>query len=80
MTNEKKRGATVSLRKKQSKFAINTAFLLLEAEKRGYEVTLGDAYRDHRLHGKYGEKAGYGHRNSNHKNRLAIDLNLFKDG
>lgn len=67
----------MSLREKQSRFTLNVAFLILEAEKRGYSVTFGDAFRDHRLHGKPGEKLGYGHRNSNHKNRLAIDLNLF---
>lgn len=45
----------------------------------GYEVTLGDAYRDARLHGAFGEKKGYGRMRSCHKVRLAIDLNLFKD-
>jgi hypothetical protein len=48
--------------------------LILEAEKRGYEVTLGDAYRDPRA------TFPYSHPKSNHYNRLAIDLNLFKDG
>jgi hypothetical protein len=46
----------------------------------GYEVSLGDAYRDPRVHGMVGVSKGYGHRNSAHKRRLAIDLNLFKDG
>lgn len=50
------------------------------AYEQGYELTLGDAYRDPRVHGIVGTKLGYGHPNSNHKNRLAIDLNLFKDG
>lgn len=50
------------------------------AYEQGYELTLGDAYRDHRLHGAPGVKLGYGHKDSNHKNRLAIDLNLFKAG
>ena len=68
------READVSLRKKQSQFALNVAMLILEAEKRGYEVTLGDAYRDPRA------TFPYSHPKSNHKNRLAIDLNLFKDG
>jgi len=54
--------------------------LIKHARKKGYELTLGDAYRDPRLHGMIGVKKGYGHRNSNHKRRLAIDLNLFKDG
>ena len=50
------------------------------AYEQGYELTIGDAYRDPRLHGAIGVKLGYGHANSNHKNRLAIDLNLFKGG
>lgn len=54
--------------------------LLIEIERRGYEVTLGDAYRDPRLHGEIGEKKGYGAAKSCHKSRLAIDLNLFKHG
>lgn len=70
----------MSLRKKQSRFALNCAFLVLEAEKMGYEVTEGDSYRDPRLHGEMGVKKGYGHRNSLHKLRLAKDYNLFKDG
>lgn len=54
--------------------------LINKAIELGYEVTLGDAYRDPRLHGAIGEKKGYGHSKSCHKIRLAIDLNLFKDG
>lgn len=54
--------------------------LINKAIELGYEVTLGDAYRDPRLHGAIGIKMGYGHSKSCHKLRLAIDLNLFKDG
>ena len=46
----------------------------------GYECTLGDAYRDPRSHGEMGSKIAYGRRHSAHKQRLAIDLNLFLDG
>lgn len=46
----------------------------------GYELTLGDGFRDPRVFGMLGEPKGYGHARSAHKNRLAIDLNLFKDG
>lgn len=46
----------------------------------GYELTLGDGFRDPRVFGMIGEPKGYGHARSAHKNRLAIDLNLFKDG
>lgn len=54
--------------------------LIDKAHDMGYECTAGDAYRDPRVFGVVGESLGYGHRNSNHKRRLAFDLNLFKDG
>jgi hypothetical protein len=54
--------------------------LVDKAHELGFEVTLGDAYRDPRAHGALGVKMGYGHPKSAHKNRLAIDLNLFRDG
>ena len=46
----------------------------------GYECTLGDAYRSPRAFGGQGEEGPYGRPRSAHKNRLAIDLNLFLDG
>lgn len=70
----------MTLRQKQSMYARLVADLIIKAYELGYEVTLGDAYRDPRLHGVVGVKAGYGHPKSCHKIRLAIDLNLFKDG
>lgn len=70
----------MSLREQQTKFAWMVARLIVKAFEMGYEITLGDAYRDPRLHGQMGEKKGYGHPSSFHKQRLAIDLNLFKDG
>lgn len=70
----------MTLRQKQSKFARMVADLIIKAYDMGYEVTLGDAFRDPRLFGVMGEKKGYGSANSFHKQRLAIDLNLFKDG
>lgn len=68
----------MSLRESQSEFALLVASLINHAYELGYEVTLGDAYRDPRVHGAVGEKLGYGHARSAHKQRLAIDLNLFK--
>jgi hypothetical protein len=56
------------------------ADLLHFGHTRGYEFTFGDAYRDPRVHGEMGVKQEYGSAYSNHKQRLAIDLNLFKDG
>lgn len=70
----------MSLRATQSEFARLVGTLILHAYEVGYAVTLGDAYRDPRLHGELGVKKGYGHSKSAHKSRLAIDLNLFKDG
>lgn len=70
----------MSERKLQTEFARLVPRLIDQAFAMGYEVTLGDAYRDPRVHGALGVKLGYGHRNSAHKRRLAIDLNLFRDG
>ena len=56
------------------------ADLIQRLHAAGYEMAWGDAYRDPRLHGEIGQKIGYGHRNSCHKCRLAVDLLLFKDG
>lgn len=70
----------MTLRTLQSEFARLIPRLIDKAYELGYEVTLGDAYRDPRLHGALGVKAGYGHPKSAHKNRLAIDLNLFRGG
>ncbi|VAW73550.1 FIG01219977: hypothetical protein [hydrothermal vent metagenome] len=70
----------MSLRDKQSKFARMIADLVVYAYDNGYELTYGDAYRDPRVFGSSGSKRGYGARYSNHKLRLAVDFNLFKDG
>ncbi len=70
----------MTLRQKQSDFAALVPSLINKALELGYEVTLGDAYRDPRVHGALGVKLGYGHPKSAHKSRLAIDINLFKNG
>ena len=62
----------MTLREKQSKFVKLIVLLLMHIHAKGYQVTFGDAYRDRRC--------SYGAPNSLHKIRLAIDLNLFKDG
>ena len=68
------------LGEKQRLFASLVPRLIDHALECGYEVTLGDAYRDPRVFGKVGVQMGYGKRYSLHKHRLAIDLNLFLDG
>ena len=54
--------------------------LINKAHALGFEIRGGDLFRDPRVHGPVGVKKGYGHRRSAHKNKLAIDLNLFKRG
>lgn len=67
-------------RQQQTEFARLIPRLIDQAFLLGYECTLGDAYRDPRVHGEVGVKMGYGHRSSAHKTRCALDLLLFKDG
>lgn len=54
--------------------------LLDKIHELGYEATLGDAFRDPRAFGQMGKTIAYGKSYSCHKLRLAIDINLFKDG
>ena len=62
----------MTLREKQSKFVLMISELINYANSNGYELTFGDAYRS--------PLVPYGHERSLHKKRLAIDLNLFKNG
>ena len=57
---------------KQQLFSRMLVQLLTFAHENGYEVTMGDCYRDARV--------PYGHKNSLHRHRLAADLNLFREG
>lgn len=69
----------MTLRQKQSLFARYVALLLLEAYHLGYEVTLGEAFRSPEEAARLA-KAGKGIATSLHTSRLAIDLNLFREG
>jgi len=64
---------------KQQQFSRMIERLLKYAHDNGYEVTFGDAFRDERAFGHMGERKCYGQAKSAHKQRLAIDLNLFKN-
>lgn len=68
----------MTLGQKQRVFSVMVSELIQFAASKGYGVTLGDAYRDPRIHGQQGEKGSYSEARSAHKQRLAIDLNLFK--
>lgn len=70
----------MTLGQKQRKFTEMIGRLIAFAYANGYELTFGDAYRDPRVHGAVGDKVGYSAANSLHKERLAVDFNLFKDG
>jgi len=69
-----------TLLSKQQEFSKMVVKLISFAHLKGFQVTLGDAYRDPRVFGQLGERKGYGESKSAHKIRLAIDLNIFKDG
>jgi len=66
----------VTLREKQSLFARLLAGLLIEAERQGYQVTLGEAWRPPETVAIYAAD-GRGSASSVHPLRLAVDLNLF---
>jgi hypothetical protein len=69
----------MTLREKQSLFASLVAELLRQAQTLGFEVTFGEAYRSPEEAARLAA-LGKGIRNSLHCQRLAIDLNLFRDG
>ena len=62
----------MSLSKKQQDFARHVADLIHQIYARGYACTFGHAYRC--------PDCPVGMENSVHKSRLAVDLQLFKDG
>lgn len=62
----------MSLGNKQRKFSLMIAQLIVWAYEQGYEVTLGHALRC--------PDCPVGRKTSLHKSKLAVDLNLFKDG
>ena len=70
----------MSLGKRQELFMRLLPRLIDKAHQLGFQLRGGDLFRDPRVHGYMGEKKSYSHKNSCHKLKLAIDLNLFKDG
>lgn len=69
----------MTLRQKQSLFASLVAGLIEHAHELGYEFTLGEAWRSPQEAERLA-KLGEGIVASLHCLRLAIDLNLFRDG
>ena len=64
---------------KQRLFTYYVALLIQEAYAQGFELTFGEAYRTPEQ-ARLNAQRGTGISNSLHTHRLAIDLNLFKDG
>ena len=62
----------MKLSEKQFKFTRAIGFLIKFAFENGYFLTFGDAFRDSRCK--------YGHKDSLHRKRLAVDFNLFIGG
>lgn len=69
----------MTLQEKQTKFALNVSALIKFIFDIGYQCTLGEAERT-KEQAELNAKTGKGIANSLHCKRLAIDLNLFKDG
>lgn len=69
----------MSLSRKQQRFTRCFAQLINYATAKGYDLTMGDVYRDPRVFGQHGTKKGYAAAESVHKLRLAGDLNVFID-
>lgn len=61
---------TLTLSGAQREFARQVGLLIAHVYESGSALTFGDAYRDPRV--------TYGHQNSVHRKRLAVDLNLFQ--
>ena len=70
----------MNLSAKQGEFVVCLGKLIEHATKQGYRLTLGDGFRDTRVHGEFGVKKSYSAAKSVHKIRLACDFNLFIDG
>lgn len=68
-----------TLRQKQSRFVLMIAALIEFAYEMGYELTFGQALRSE-AEAAANAASGKGIANSLHTIKLAIDLNLFKDG
>ena len=69
----------MTIHDQQAAFARDIADLIMYANHIGYTVTLGEAYRTPEQ-AELNEKKGIGIKSSLHCDRLAMDLNLFKNG
>jgi len=69
----------MNLGAKQEIFTENLAFLIMFAYYKGYRIRMGETWRSPHT-AAANAAAGIGIANSLHTIKLAVDLNLFKDG
>ena len=69
----------MNLIQKQKRFSILLSDLIYDLTQNGYEVTMGECWRS-KAAADWNAAHGIGISNSLHTQRLAADLNLFKDG
>jgi hypothetical protein len=72
-------GQTVSLGNLQRQFPPMIAKLVIFSYEAGYQMTFGEAYRTPEQ-AALNAKSGIGIAHSLHTDRLAIDINLFRNG
>lgn len=70
----------MSLSEMQRKFPLLVADLIRQAYADGYELSLGEAFRTEEQQRLYIKSGRSRTMNSLHRDRLAVDFNLFKDG
>ena len=68
-----------ALREKQSRFVRYVGRLITFSVNAGYDLTFGECYRTPQQ-AQWNAEHGLGIANSLHTERLAIDLNLFRNG
>ena len=74
---------SADLHKKQGRFSHHVSLLIQHATRTGYDVSFGEAYRSPeqaKFQVKINAEKGIGIAASLHTQRLAIDLNLFRNG
>lgn len=69
----------MTLRERQSLFAMLVSRLIQRAISMGYDVTFGEVWRTPQQ-AAANAKSGAGISNSLHLDRLAVDLNLYRNG
>lgn len=70
----------MKLREYQQIFTSNISCLIQFAERSGYRLTFGEAFRTHEQQLLYVQSGKSQTMNSNHLRRLAVDFNVFING